>query len=348
VVALGVLSGTRHLRPRLRLGLSFASLLFLCLFLAAYSWSRITAHPGSFLLSYIELANMYQIPTNYDGFFEQTIHHFGRVAASLIGVFLIILGTTGPWFFAFTIFAVIVFWKKRTCTSDLIPIFLLAVASIAFFLAPMPRNGDLSEFRQRAGPLLAVVMAVWTMHFATMVGRRGSIKDIDQRQDVFIPMIALSSLFVLASSISSAKIPRMSWAQSYYGVSLPHEMNLIAPMLKIGQFEKPRFAVAGQPAETRSIDQASNLVALSGVPSYLSCPALWKVMGGGLAREAEYRLEVIHQLEQATNLSELRQMMAAAGITHLVVTDSNSLSFDPDRRHAAAHPGTYAVYLAIP
>jgi hypothetical protein len=52
---------------------------------------------------------------------------------------------------------------------DALPFLLLLVAAVVMVLSPNSRNGDISEYRHRAGPLLVAVWVVWTLHFAGLL-----------------------------------------------------------------------------------------------------------------------------------------------------------------------------------
>ena len=120
----------------------------------------------------------------------------------------------------------------------------------------------------------------------------------------------------------------------------------LAPLLRTGPPGLRRFAVADQPADARNMDDAARLVALSGVPAYLSCPSFMVATGGILGEEAKRRLAVLARLAAAPNLDTLRAEMRAADITHYVVTNSKDVPYDPDRHGAVGNWGTYAVYQA--
>ena len=51
-------------------------------------------------------------------------------------------------------------WRRgQLRPADALPVLLLVVAALAMLMAPMARNGDISEFRHRALPLLVVVVS---------------------------------------------------------------------------------------------------------------------------------------------------------------------------------------------
>jgi hypothetical protein len=106
--------------------------------------------------------------------------------------------------------------------------------------------------------------------------------------------------------------------------------------------------MAHQPPDSRVMDDAARLVALSGVPAYLSSPNFLIATGGAAGQEAQRRLAVIDQLDQAPNLEALQAAMRAEGISDYVVSSDRDARFDPQRRCAIGRNGDYAVYSAHP
>jgi hypothetical protein len=90
------------------------------------------------------------------------------------------------------------------------------------------------------------------------------------------------------------------------------------------------------------------LVALSGVPAYVSCPEYLLALGGFIGDEAERRLDVLARLALAPTLEALKAGMRTEEITYYVVTKPQDAPFDPDRRGAIGHQGTFAVYASDP
>jgi hypothetical protein len=131
-----------------------------------------------------------------------------------------------------------------------------------------------------------------------------------------------------------------------YGTSAAPELLSLAPLLSADARAKPRFAVAGLPPTARVIDNAARLVALSGIPAYISCPAYFQAIGGPIGAEAQRRTAVLAHLAEATSLEALHTAMRSEGITHYLVTTPQDASFDPERRGAIGHVGTFAIYAA--
>jgi hypothetical protein len=155
------------------------------------------------------------------------------------------------------------------------------------------------------------------------------------------------SLSTLGLTIGAMKRPRMTWgATDYYGTRVASELAALAPLLGVGN--KPRFAVANQPPEARNIDDASRLVALSGIPAYISCPQYLMTIKGTVSEETRRRMMVLGRLAEAPTLEALQQLMRAEGITAYVVSSPQDAPFDRERLGAIGRARNYAVYLASP
>jgi hypothetical protein len=220
----------------------------------------------------------------------------------------------------------------------------LVIASINLLLAPSARHGEISEFRHRAGPLLVAVLAVWALRFAGIVAAPVLQWSSNRSRQIALAGIGALSLVFLGANIGASKRPRMTWGMNLYGMRVAPGLMTLAPLLADSVDGKPRLAVADQPPEARNIDEAAILVALSGVPAYISCPAIWVVTGGQLGAEAQRRLSVLRELSQAPNLEALRARMRAEGITDYVATKPQDVPFDIDRRQATTRSGAFAIY----
>jgi hypothetical protein len=347
-VALGAVAGWQRLGWRLRVALVALGLLALVGLMIVLSWPALLANPRHFMLIYFQVALDSQAPTYIDGFYSSLLPHIGRIGAAPIGIALVLFGTLGPWLPGFLLLGFWAWRRGRLELCDALPVLLVVVAVLEMLLAPVARNGDFSEYRHRGGGLLVVVFAVWTLRFALLLAAPLLARPPAALLRLAVAGIAALSLLVLGAGIAAAKRPRFTWGQALYGTRVAPELAAIAPLLREGGQARPRFVVANQPADTRLIDDAARLVALSGVPAYIACPALHLVTAGRIAQEAARRMDIVAQLAAAPDLAALRALMRSAGISHYVVTSPAAAAFDPERREAIGRVGSYAVYLATP
>ena len=346
VMVVGTVAGWQRLDVRLRSALSVMGLIGWAAVLAALSWQSLRANPSQFFFSYIESVQQSNSPTFVDELYPTLVAHFGRSGAGLLGLGLTLLGTAGPWLPAFVIFAFLAYRHGKLEAVDALPFILLMVAAVEILMAPMARNGDFSEFRHRAGPLLVVIVSIWTLRLAAVVAAPLLQRIPARGRCLGLAGLAAVSLCILSVTIRGTKQPRMGWGAQGYGTQVAPQLLSLAPVLASGAYDHRRFIVAGLPPTARIIDDAARLVALSGVPAYISCTAYFTAIGGPISEEAQRRIMVMNHLANAASLKALQAMMLAEGISHFVVTAEQGMSFDPERREAIAHAGSFAIYAA--
>ncbi|ASS54334.1 hypothetical protein CHR56_06960 [Rhizobium leguminosarum bv. viciae] len=341
---LSVVVGTTKLSRSQKILGVICGLALLCVFLIAVSWSEIRTNTANFLFSYVETVHLGQPPTNYQALYPRLTQTLGREGAALIGIGLVLTGILGPWLAIFFGAAAVCGAQKKLVEFDAIPFLLLAVASIMMILAPITANGDITEFRHRAGPLLVVVTCIWSVRFIAIAAAAllpGATASVSWK---LLVLAATISLALMADDISEVRRPQMDWAKNFYDVQFPPPLFAVASELKKNVEHTPRFVVAGQSEASRDIDDASALVALSGIPAYISRPRLFELRSDNVGNEARRRMEVVKRLDAAPTVSALKQLMASEHITHYLVTDTTQVAFDRERAGAAWKSGQFAVY----
>lgn len=344
LIALGIGCGAPRLSTRSRVYVSMIGSVVLSVFLIAISWSRFRSDPETFLFSYIELVHLGSHPTNYDSLYPWLTTTLGRPIAATIGVALVLFGTLGPWLPVFLLFAVLPAVKSKLRVYDIIPFLLLAVASMLMFLAPIPQNGDISEFRHRAGPILVTVISVWSLRFILLTGSLLSIAISEKASRTLVVLVGILSIVSMSNDISSSRQPKMTWAQDVYDKSFDRELFDVAAVLKAGSQANSRFVVAEQSRNARNIDNAALITTLSGVPAYISCPQSLLGRSDYIGEEARRRMLIAEKLSAAPNIEALRAIMVQENITYFVVTSRKQALFDLTRDAAIWKEGAYAIY----
>jgi hypothetical protein len=347
-VALGCVAGWRRLKVRTRRSLIVVGLIVLILAMIFASWASLRGDVYTFLFGYVENVQAYLGPIDFDGLYPWLAPKFGRVGTGLVCLGLAILETAGWWLPLYGGLIWTLSRRGRLESADRLPALLLAVAVVSMLLAPIARNGDPTEFRHRAGPLLVVVLAIWSLRLAKVASGLLAGPRMTARGQIAIISAGIVSMFVLVITISDAKRPRMLWSNRAYDLKVPQELVRLAQSLSDWPTTKARFAMARQPLDSREIDDAARLVALSGVPAYVSCPTVLLTIGGAIGDETRRRLAVIDRLDHEPNLEMLRKVMRDEGISAYVVSSASDAPFDPERLSANGRAGNYAVYLAPP
>jgi hypothetical protein len=345
--ALTAIAAWRGVAARRRAWLVVGGLVGMVGLLMVLSWGKITADFRSFLFGYLLWLFNANPPTRIDGVFLGLQSQIGRIGVGLLGLVLLPFALLGPWFPVLAILTVLGWRRGRLRPIDAAPWLLILVALIAALLAPVARNGDITEYRQRGGPLVVAVVAIWC---AALLQRllAGSFDWLPLPGRKLATVAGMTgAIAVLALSIGQGKRPRMAWANDYYGIDVPGGLMAAAGEITANSQSKPRIAVANLPPAARLIDDGAYLAAFTGIPAYVSCYGYLQELGGVRAEEATRRMAVLARLGSAPDLPGLQAIMRAEGITHYVVTAPSDAPFDPERRHATGHAGPFAVY-ALP
>ncbi|ADY66002.1 hypothetical protein [Agrobacterium tumefaciens] len=346
VIALGFIAGLSKLTVLKRSVLIAAGVAGLCGFFIIISWKHFQADPAKFLFAYVEMVHLSQTPTAYEGFYSWLLGLLGRSFAAPVGIGLLLFGILGPWLPIFAISTFALLGKRKLQAEDTIPFILLTVAIVAITLAPIPQNGDISEFRHRGGPILVVIISIWSLRFAGLAIEPFLLRwhaPTSWKLPVFVATISFA---VMAMNISSARYPRMDWAREIYGRQFSPVLLQLSSVLKARRGEHLQFAIADQPRDARNIDDAAVLVAMSGMPAYISCPQSLLLRDDYVGSEAARRMEVIEQMAKASSFEELRTMMRAENIAYYIVTNSQQAHFDRTYDSAFWKGGEYAIYSA--
>ena len=343
-LALGGVAGLKCIKISIRRSFVVIGLIGLVTALLAYSWQNIAHHSAEFLFGYVDFLHEFK---NTDQIYSTNLSSYLVIGgSSLLGAAVILLGTTGWWLILFVFLGCRLWKAQRLNAEDSLPWIFLAVAVVFMFLGPVARNGDITEFRHRPGPLLVIMIMLWSMRFlelteATVLGRFFRVHN-----PILMITVAGVSLLLLYTTVGAAKRPDISQASGYYDFHALPELRRLAPLIASGHDLKPRFVIAHQSPKSLAIDDAAVLVALSGVPAFISCPQYLLALGGGIATEARRRMAIVKRLDQASDLALLQSLMRAEGISFYVVQSENEAPFDPQRLSAIGREGQYAVYGA--
>lgn len=342
-LALGVIASWPRLPPAWRAAGVTLALLAMGGVLAALSWPALRLDPAGFLLGYLDGLHRHHGPTRIDGLYPALVGRLGAWGAAPFGLGLALLGTLGPWLLLWIALGLLAWRRGRWRAVDALPLLLILVAAIAILLAPVARNGDISEYRHRAGPLLVVVFVIWSVHFAWRLAAGWQARLPAARLAAGVSALGLVALTM---TIGDAKRPRMTWGAEFHGLRVPPELLSLAPALRGDR--TARFVTANQPPDSRLIDDAIILAGLAAVPAYVAAPAFMRATGGSIAPEAARRMAVLGELNAASDLAALRARMQAEGISHYIVSEGVGAAFDPARAGATRRFGSRAIYTAAP
>lgn len=296
---------------------------------------------GSFMSRFIELLHTHMEPTNYDGFYSYLIQIMGPLGALPFGLLLALVGMAGIWLLTFLSGFSIALWYRRIEEIDWLPAALLLYACVLMTLAPMPFNGDFTEFRQRAFVLVYVLLIVWTAKFAVSFSRL-RISSI---------VAGFAALFALIPAIwwmPYAKVSRMAWGTSYDNIEITPGVVTAARWIKQEGRRGDSIAVANTKQDEKLFDIPTTLMSISGVPAYLSRPGLYALSGYPRSETIKLRLAELDLIHNMTNVTEARERLKNDGIGFYVTLTTDMPSWDKEGSASSLKVGDVAVWRIQP
>lgn len=276
----------------------------------------------------------------YAGWYDSLLQRYGTGIAIPLGVLLVFPAFLG----IFTVLYPIALWLRHRSAFDAMPLVLVGSYAALMVLAPIPANGDATEFTQRPFALVYAVVSIWTAAVFAQRIRFGWL-------------VAVSAAAVVAlwpDNGFQREGPKVSWGWNYYARALTPGLPQAAGFLRNEGKPGEQFAVATLQRGWAPIEQpgwvptdaAIELTALSGMPAYLARPYLHLAQGGERQWVAQERQAALEAVARETQASAALARLAALGVRWYVVTGERGPIWDPQRRLAVFRDGRVAVYLS--
>ncbi len=321
-------------RRRVLLFASGALVLF-----AVFVWGFYRAVPDAqhALGIFLDVTHNQQQPVAYRGLYAGLMAFYGAQVAVPVGVLLVLASTLGVFGMFYPVSVLAARRARRLELIDLVPVALLGSYLLLILTAPVPPHGDATEFTQRPFVLVYAVFAVWTAAgFAAWL----SLYGLRQRR-VWLPLLiaaALTVMWALRYTVGDWR-----WAYRYkVAEGLPQAASYLRSRSQPGDL----LAAPGLSTSFVPADLPVQLVAMSGVPAYLSRPFMHMVNGGVRAQTALPRYIALRAIERETSAETALARLRALGIRWYVVaeTDRSGPRWDPERRRAVFVDRMVAVY----
>jgi hypothetical protein len=306
---------------------------------AVFVWGFYRAFPEAphALGIFLDVTHNEQQPVAYGDLYAGLMAIYGAQVAVPVGVLLVLASTLG----VFGIFYPVSVLAARRARSleliDLVPVALLGSYLLLILTAPVPPHGDATEFTQRPFVLVYAVFAVWTAAgFAGWV----SLYGLRQRR-VWLPLLIAAALTVMWALVYT--VGDWRWVYRYkVAEGLPQAASYLRSRARPGDL----LAAQGLSTSFVPADLPVQLVAMSGVPAYLSRPFMHMVNGGVRAQTALPRYIALRAIERETSAETALARLRALGIRWYVVaeTDRSGPRWDPERRRAVFVDRMVAVY----
>jgi hypothetical protein len=276
--------------------------------------------------------------TAYAGWYESLLQRHGERVAIPLGVLLVFPAFLG----VFVLLYPVAVWLRHRSALDTIPLLLIAGYAALLLLAPIPANGDPTEFTHRPFALVYAVVSAWTVAVLT--------ERIRFRWLVAASVAGLVALWPGSGLWSEG--PKASWGWNYYARALTPGLAQAAGFLRKEGKPGDQFAVTPLPRGWAPIEQpgwvptdaAVELAALSGMPAYLARPYLPILEGGERRWVAEERFAALEAIEREVQPQAALGRLAALGIRWYVVVGEHGPLWDAGRRLAVFHDRRIAIY----
>jgi hypothetical protein len=278
-----------------------------------------------------------QQPVAYRGLYAGLMALYGAHVAVPVGVLLVLASTLGIFGMLYPISVLAARRARRLELFDLMPLALLGSYLLLMLTAPVPPHGDATEFTQRPFVLVYAVFAVWTAAgFAGWLALYGL-----RRRRVWLPLLIAAALTVMWGLLYT--VGDWRWAYRYQvAEGLPQAASYLRSRSQPGDL----LAAPGLSTWFVPADLPVQLVAMSGIPAYLSRPFMHVVNGGARAEAALPRYIALRAVERETSAEAALARLRTLGIRWYVVAESDGRAprWDPERRRAVFIDRMVAVY----
>jgi hypothetical protein len=305
---------------------------------AVFVWAFYRAFPDAYALGiFLDAMHNEQHPVAYGYLYSGLMASYGAPVAVPVGVLLVLAATLGVFGIFYPVSVLAARRARPLELVDLVPIVLLGSYVLLILTAPVPPHGDATEFTQRPFVLVYAVFAVWTAAgFAGWL----SLYGLRQRR-VWLPLLIAAALTVMWALLSTMGDWR--WVDRHeIAKGLPQAASYLRSRSQPGDL----LAAPGLSTSFVPADLPVQLVAMSGVPAYLSRPFIHMAYGGARAQTALPRYIALRAIERETSADTALARLRALGIRWYVVaeTDRSGPRWDPERRRAVFVDRMVAVY----
>ena len=274
----------------------------------------------------------------YAGWYESLLQRYGAGVAVPLGMLLVFPAFLG----VFTLLYPAALWLRHRTAFDALPLVLFGSYAALMVLAPVPANGDATEFTQRPFALVYALVCIWT---AAVLAQGIRIRWL----------VALSAAALVALWPDNGfrrEGPKVSWGWNYYARALTPGLAQAAGFLRNEGKPGEQFAVGTLQRGWTPIEQpgwvptdaAIELTALSGMPAYIARPYLHLASGGERQWVAQERQAALDAVAREIQAPAALARLAALGVRWYVVTGERGPSWDPQRDLAVFRDGRVAVY----
>ena len=282
-------------------------------------------------------------PTGYQGLYQRILTQFGESVGFTAGVLLVYPACLGVFIILYPLALSLLRGRLQLGSVDGFPLALLVAYAALMLLAPIPAHHDPTEFTHRPFVLLYALVAVWTA--ASLVrwlsGQGGHGVRLWQTL-VVGTTLALPLIWTNAAPMAR---PKFNWGRPLAAHAVPRDLLAAADILRVRARPGDTFATSGlSSGRVPVVDAPTELVALTGVPTYLARLWIHEALGGATRIAAMRRYFALGEVAQAQDRESAMQKLRDLRVRWYVVTNPGEPAWDTQRSRATWARGAVAIY----
>jgi hypothetical protein len=210
--------------------------------------------------------------------------------------------------------------------------------------APKPFHGDATELTQRPYVLLYAVIAIWTACNLVRALAGGEAPDARRPWLALLAAGGLASCLLWSHARTLGSEPRFKWGWQYYALRFEEGLPQAADFLRANARPGDVFAARDVTFAWGASDVATDVIALTAMPAYLSRAFTHGTLGGDREQTVRRRYAALARVAREDEAAAAARRLRELGIRWYVVTGGYGPRWDPQLRRAAFVSGKVAVY----
>jgi len=296
---------------------------------------------GRALEQFLYQVHRRQQPTAYQGLYARILSEFGEGLGLTIGALLVYPASLGIFMLALPILYLM---RRRSddVFSNAFPVAVVLWYGAIMALAPIPAHTDATDFPHRSFVLLYATAAIWTFGLSVVwLSERGTHGKRLWQMTAIAAAIALPFTWMSASDRMN---PKFFWGRLWVTFRVQPELQQAAAFLRDRGGSSDVFAAPIRHFEVTSVDAATVVIALTGMPAYVARVGVHRVLGGIYQETASKRSVEVAAIERAPDRQAAMRQLAKLGIRWYLATEADTPSWDRLRKGAAWTRGSFALY----
>lgn len=227
----------------------------------------------------------------------------------------------------------------------LVPLMVMAFILLMLF-STMPSNGDITEFKHRHFVLLHALVVIFTVSNICKViwTRANTCVGLAGTMVACVIALVVTVLVNWNSNPAAPNFKVMEWSRAYHMQKLTPGVLSAAKHLLMNSEQGDVFAIDASYIGANLNAPVIELIALSGVPSYVARPDLRSRRSNCLKMEITHRVAVLGSLSQADDWNAVSNIMQEQGIRWYLVLDGNRPRWDLNLKFASFRGEGIAIY----